>query len=79
MLTRTESNLEGVLVTVRLAEVFRDLAEVLDGNLVAFGDPSLKDVGGASLGLPEPQHSALEVVTSLRILDKLSIHSTCSS
>ena len=59
-------NLESVFVTLGLPEVLADLAEVEDGDLIAFAEPSVEKVGGAPLGEPEPEDSAPEVVVFLR-------------
>lgn len=44
---------------MRFSEVFGDLTEVGDGNLVAFTNPSVEDVGGASFRESKPKYSTL--------------------
>lgn len=73
---RKFSNLESVLVTLRLPKVLRDMAKLWKGNLVVFTDPILKNVGDASLGQPHPEDSALKVLIFLRVLDTFSADST---
>lgn len=72
---RKYPNLKSVLVTLRHSKILRDLAKLWNGNLVAFIDPFLENVGDTSLGQPQPEDSGLQVVTFLRILDKFT-HST---
>lgn len=72
---RKYPNLESVLVTLGHSKVLRDLPKLWNGNLVAFTDPFLKNVGDTSLGQPQPEDSGLQVVTFLRILDRFT-HST---
>lgn len=55
-------NLEGVLVTLRLPKLLGNLAKLRDGNLVAFANPSLNHICGASLGQSESKDSAFEVI-----------------
>jgi hypothetical protein len=67
-----------VLVTLGLPELVRDLTELGDRNLIAFADPSVKNIGGAPLGESEPEDSAPEVVVFLRI-QRLFEKLTCLS
>jgi len=39
-----------VFVTMGLPEILGDVAEVGDGNLIAFAEPSLDNIGDAPLG-----------------------------
>lgn len=59
---RTKSDLEGVLVTLRLAELFRDVTEVGHGNLTTFADPSMENVRDTSLRQSKPKDSAFQVI-----------------
>ena len=45
-----------------LPEVLGDVAEVGDGNLIAFTEPSLDNIGDAPLGESEPEDSTPQVV-----------------
>lgn len=56
-----------MLVTLGLPELLRDLTELGDRNLISFADPSVKNIGGAPLGVSEPEDSAPEIVVFLRI------------
>ena len=55
-------NLEGVLIALRFTKVFGDLTEVGDGNAVAFTNPSVEDIGGASFREPKPHYSSLQII-----------------
>ena len=45
-----------------LPEVLGDVAEVGDGNLIAFTEPSLDNIGDAPLGESEPEDSTPQVI-----------------
>lgn len=45
-----------------LPEVLGDVAEVGDGNLIAFTEPSLDNIGDAPLGESKPEDSTPQVV-----------------
>lgn len=45
-----------------LPEVLGDVAEIGDGNLIAFTEPSLDDIGDAPLGESEPEDSTPQVI-----------------
>ena len=45
-----------------LPEVLGDVAEVGDGNLIAFTEPSLDNIGDTPLGESEPEDSTPQVV-----------------
>lgn len=59
---RTKSDLKSVLVTLRLAELFRDVTEVRHGNLTTFADPSMENIHDTSLRQSKPKDSALQVI-----------------
>ena len=59
---RKKANLESVFVTMGLPEVLGDVAEVGDGNLIAFAQPSLDNIGDTPLGESEPEDSTPQVV-----------------
>ena len=45
-----------------LPEVLGDVAEVGDGNLISFTEPSLDNIGDTPLGESEPEDSTPQVV-----------------
>ena len=51
-----------------LPEVLGDVAEVGDGNLIAFTEPSLDNIGDAPLSEFEPEDSTPQVVVIVVVI-----------
>lgn len=64
---KRQSNLEGMLVTLRLSEFFQDVSKLRNGSLVPFADPPLNNVSCATFWQTNSEDSGFEIILSIRI------------